>query len=749
MTHRFKPSSYGFRLCKCKWLNNPTNGKTPLTESCHSFSADENHQQVMSGIESIQGLVTSGKRKLSSRQKVRETFAERDFLGQKDATLRPPERDSDVATIAEFVSVGENVLNALSHSQPLKSLPWDTKELKNSWRESDDSSHNYEIPVTASSQEDISFEVKPAPERAAYRPALAPHREEMGYADEYSPKLWPGDIFIKKPPSHIDNLIRATGEAVCAHEAKREYEPALQEQDRRIRLLEERERNGIEFSNRDEMLEIKASFLIQLGHFFEATQILLDLVDTKARASTKSPGQNWGTILKMARYYYLLGQSYLEQYKSVADETALDLAETYAEFAFNARLKLFEQHAIAHHLDQSAGLCAKIYEEKQDLTRADQYREYLRHPGTQTVPAYVLSLSNDLPWPNDESRGAVGDEIWSRFPDTSVQIPRVGSCSSNNDSRRFSDDRTSRSKSFDHEIIIHTPEINSMSGDGKTPLIRFISENKPDIVSKLLLNGADVHLKCASGTPPIIYAANTNSCEIVEKLLRYDAGINDTNKKGSTALHVAISRKVTYMACFLLQHGADKDFRDARGLTPLMKAVRTKNAVLVKILLKEQADVHAKTREDWSAMHYAVSANVEGIVGLLQKAGGDVNARCNGGKTPLHYACEDGKVRCAEELIKLGADITVRDEGERSPLCLAVEHSQDDLVSLLFRYGANPTKYTDKNKWKNYENEYARSRLDKESIADPPRRLGSVSTSSTRMSIGGLSSRFSRKSKRA
>src|SRR5690625_3809902 len=106
----------------------------------------------MSGIESIQGLVTSGKRQLSSRQEARKTFAERGFLGQEDATLRPPERDSDVATITEFVSVGENVLNTLSHRQTLKSLPWDTKELRNSWRESDGSSHNYEIPGTAWNQ---------------------------------------------------------------------------------------------------------------------------------------------------------------------------------------------------------------------------------------------------------------------------------------------------------------------------------------------------------------------------------------------------------------------------------------------------------------------------------------------------------------------------------------------------------------------------------------------------------------------
>ncbi|KAK2756768.1 hypothetical protein FQN54_005214 [Arachnomyces sp. PD_36] len=722
--------------------------------SLQVFSSDENHQQVMEQLGKIHGLVQHGRHQLYSKQSHNNASEKRESLGISDMGLGLSDREPDFAMIiADYVNVGERVLRNYDESSRTHLL-------------SDEDIDRNLGDLLSDSERDDDFNGTPVINRTQARSRLKAEGElidletppaptesytERNPLDELLANTGPGDFFTRKPPSHLDNLIKAAEIAVSRHEANRDYESALRDQDARIELLEERD--GVEFEDREGMLEMKASFLLHLGRFSDAIEILEELLDIRPEESVDFRGENRSA---KAHYFFLLGTAYLEHYKSMKGLISLRKAEKFAQWAFNGRVKLFrEGQPIGDECVQSAELCAKVFEEKGDMARADGCRRSLVAFQSREAQPQMdsLEIEDEEAFLDENSNRELGMANGHRASSGSTLQPRRRSPNISTQTRSESSVETgSIHRISEPTATINTSEINTLGGDGKTPLIKYISEGNVGLVRIFLTYGADVYKKCVSGTPPIIYATKSGSEEIVDILLKRGAKLDETDAKGSNALHVAISRKNEKMVNFLLERGAKRNSGDGSGLPPLVLAVKTKKRALVEILLDNGADVGARTRECWSVLHYAVSANVPEMVGLLRDAGADIDATCTGGKTPLHYACEADKVQCVKELLDLGASITIEDERGRDPLCLAVQHKRYKVVRLLLEKGAEPSSSIDKNAWKTYEKEYARVQNPK----SPPARLGrpiSVSTANTQRSTGssfsirsGFSSRF--KSKR-
>ena len=96
-------------------------------------------------------------------------------------------------------------------------------------------------------------------------------------------------------------------------------------------------------------------------------------------------------------------------------------------------------------------------------------------------------------------------------------------------------------------LIAQGADVNGRVFDGNggasyqymTPLHSALRIGYLDMVSLLIVNGADVNAMYQSGIRPLHHASALGQKAVVELLLAYDADVNAKNKKGRTALHAA------------------------------------------------------------------------------------------------------------------------------------------------------------------------------------------------------------------
>ncbi|PGH27082.1 hypothetical protein AJ80_01268 [Polytolypa hystricis UAMH7299] len=650
--------------------------------SLQYLSAGENHTEVMQYLTSIRGMVMDGRRQLTGRQGVdrQQSISTLGSIGDFTPTDNFTSRDSSVDTIAQYVFVGEELLNKLHYDDKLPDTFGNIEAFNGGDRDYKPRSEGHRGSV----------------DQPAIGPLDSPQHNGHVKSPLFSP---PAGIVWDTPLDVLEDLIETESNAVNDYATKSDNESALERHVRMMKLLEERQdKHGKDFTDRDKMLETKASFLIQLGRFHEAAEIFQSLISsTSSHVHGDVQGPMKPVYLKNARYSYLLGTVCLASYKSTRDDASLNVAKEYAEYAFNIQWSLYKSNSTAEEVVQSVKLVIEIHEARNDTIMANHYRRYLPQPQIVCQPPNC---------PSDPS------------------TPR------NSSSRRGS-------SSTEFTIL------NDYESDGRTALIKYICNKNASAVSNCLHTGADVNLKCRSGTPPIVYAAESGEDVIIKMLIESGAQINDSSRRGCTALHIAVMRNKLEAVRLIADHGPNMDPVDRRGRTPLMLATQKGNVPMVKILTGYKADVQAQTNEGWSALHYAVVSDSTGLIQHLCGAGANINAQCTAGKTPLHYACETGKDTHADELIKCGADITTLDEGGRSPLCLAVDEGQDKLVSLLLKAGAKPDKSVDGRIWKKYQREYENPDAPRSAAARG--RLNSISTTASRESTTSRFSIFSRR----
>ncbi|KAF2879739.1 hypothetical protein ILUMI_26435, partial [Ignelater luminosus] len=95
------------------------------------------------------------------------------------------------------------------------------------------------------------------------------------------------------------------------------------------------------------------------------------------------------------------------------------------------------------------------------------------------------------------------------------------------------------------ELVSHKADINIKNDAGYTPLHQAVLSNQRlDIVSLLLSNGANVNIKSdVEGETVLHFGVKCASCRIIQALLFYKADINEQNNEGDTPLHQAILKR--------------------------------------------------------------------------------------------------------------------------------------------------------------------------------------------------------------
>jgi len=168
-------------------------------------------------------------------------------------------------------------------------------------------------------------------------------------------------------------------------------------------------------------------------------------------------------------------------------------------------------------------------------------------------------------------------------------------------------------------------------------LIDAVRKGDKELVTRLLVSGADVKVTQAQGVSALHFAVMGGHKEIAELLLAHGVDVNVADNNANTPLHIAASRGMAKMVDLLLAKGANANAKtnttgfegetdDYVGDTPLHLTALSEREW--RALPKEEQKKFASR---------GAGAAVEAAAVLLAN-GADVNATNDKGKTPLRLA---------------------------------------------------------------------------------------------------------------
>ncbi|AFM25094.1 ankyrin repeat domain-containing protein [Desulfomonile tiedjei] len=233
---------------------------------------------------------------------------------------------------------------------------------------------------------------------------------------------------------------------------------------------------------------------------------------------------------------------------------------------------------------------------------------------------------------------------------------------------------------------------NAKFQNGFTPLMMAIEKRNPEIVEKLIANGANVNDRIASGTAlnHLAQSAAKNSLYwdtyriIAEILIRHGADINSRTGSGQTPLiQVCSDGDNVALAKLLIAQGAQIDAQDRKGNDALSQACNTN---MIMLLIANGANSGRPIEDRRSVLIQAAQRNCPDAVRFYLQSGFDANATDKDGYTALHF-CH--KPEMAKPLLDHGADVNAQATNGVTPLMKASCEGYDDLVRLYLEKGAD------------------------------------------------------------
>ncbi|KAJ4424447.1 hypothetical protein N0V82_000969 [Gnomoniopsis sp. IMI 355080] len=243
-----------------------------------------------------------------------------------------------------------------------------------------------------------------------------------------------------------------------------------------------------------------------------------------------------------------------------------------------------------------------------------------------------------------------------------------------------------------------------------TPLCSAIRDNRADIVSLLLANGADPNVPASEY--PCFKCVTHQRAHFLPQVI--EAGGDPTEPRGIIEKAVLHNNQDALM--ILLDHGVNVNAKSAEGYTPLTTAIRENRTEMVDLLLARGADV-AIRGQDWpinmavkrpnilkkllpavsnpkmfkGVVEMAVCANQLESIKLLLSAGFSVEDKNGGVFSPLTSAIRERNKEIVHYLIDVaGADVNA--PGEHLPIIKALRKQQGqdtEVLELLLERGAN------------------------------------------------------------
>lgn len=164
-------------------------------------------------------------------------------------------------------------------------------------------------------------------------------------------------------------------------------------------------------------------------------------------------------------------------------------------------------------------------------------------------------------------------------------------------------------------------EVNWVSDDQYTPLMRAARDGREQLVEILLAAGADVNAMTEEGTA-LMNAAEKDRRKVIAILIAANADINAKRADDRTALTLAAQEGHTLTIQALINAGANVNYQaESSGATPLMVAVQHGHYNATYALIAAKADLNLKAKNGMTALGFANHYRYKDIVDLLKKSG--------------------------------------------------------------------------------------------------------------------------------
>lgn len=208
-------------------------------------------------------------------------------------------------------------------------------------------------------------------------------------------------------------------------------------------------------------------------------------------------------------------------------------------------------------------------------------------------------------------------------------------------------------------------------------------ENISQIKSILDQNPELVHARTPGGSIPLHPAAFKDNTEILSLLILKGADVNAKNNNGWTPLFVASEYGRRKNVELLINEGATVNAKDNEGATPLHISSMRGHKEVVELLISKGADITLIDNYGHTPLHLASWSGKKDVAELLITQGIDVDVTDFGGDTPIHGASYHGHKEVVKLLISKGAKLNLKNEEGRTPLDNAARLSHKDTFTIL------------------------------------------------------------------
>ncbi|WP_191014558.1 ankyrin repeat domain-containing protein [Treponema zioleckii] len=255
--------------------------------------------------------------------------------------------------------------------------------------------------------------------------------------------------------------------------------------------------------------------------------------------------------------------------------------------------------------------------------------------------------------------------------------------------------------------------INECDEEGNTALHIAAKVNEADLVSFLIIKGADTEIKNNAGDTALHVAIKNNNLESTKVLAIVHGDIFSKDAAGNTALELALAKGAPWYDATITQQTGK--IRNTEGQSIVHYFVKTENEKAIEHCIKQglslsDEDNNGKTplalayenAQDPAAIRIAATllrkgaAPVGGDFFYFEQAVRNHNMlmRFEDGQTPLHLATIQGHTGIVEYILKerssisLDSILAAQDIVGATPLHDAVRNGRADIVQMLLANGA-------------------------------------------------------------
>lgn len=251
-------------------------------------------------------------------------------------------------------------------------------------------------------------------------------------------------------------------------------------------------------------------------------------------------------------------------------------------------------------------------------------------------------------------------------------------------------------------------DINAVDEHGNTALHAAAQVNDADLVTFLIIKGADTDVKNYDGDTALHVAIKHDSYDAAKVLAAVGGDLFARDGNGTTALDLGLAKDASYYDMFITTKSGQ--IRDTDGETIVHYFVKTKNEKAVQCCIKKGLplsvqDNAGKTPLDVAFDDTGDEASVEIAADLIMGgaehvdsdfsyfqdavANRNLDTRFNDGQTPLHLAASQGHSGIAKYLLENNASTHVQDIAGATPLHEAVRYGHADIAKMLLDSGAD------------------------------------------------------------